>query len=58
MGDTLKRKLDVAAITITHCDIEDEIKNGMQHDLEDQKVNGAGCQRQDYALLGGITPLA
>ena len=44
MGDTLKRKLIVADITITHCDIQDLIKNGMQHVLQDKKLMELAAQ--------------
>lgn len=34
----LSRKAELAAINTTHCDIEDAIKDGMQHDREAKKI--------------------
>ena len=50
VGDTLKRKIVVADITITHCDIQHLIKNGMQHVLEDKKLRELAAN----ARLGAI----
>lgn len=38
MADTLSRKIEVASITTTHCDIQDAIKDGMQHDPAAKKL--------------------
>ncbi|XP_055822010.1 uncharacterized protein LOC129890490 [Solanum dulcamara] len=38
VADALSRKFKLAAITTAHCDIQDAIKNGLQHDPEAKKL--------------------
>lgn len=44
MADTLSRKAELVAITTTHCDIQDAIKDGMQHNLEAKKLMELAAQ--------------
>lgn len=44
VADALMRKVELAAITTTHCDIQNTIKDGMQHDLEDKKLMELAAQ--------------
>ena len=38
MADALSQKVEIATITTARCDIQDAIKNGMQHDMEAKKI--------------------
>ena len=44
MADTLSRKLELASIITDHYDIQDAFKNGMQHDLEADKMMELAAQ--------------
>ena len=44
VADALSRKAELAAITTVHCDIQDAIKDGMQHDLEAKKLMELAAQ--------------
>lgn len=38
VDDALSRKAELVAITTTHCNIQDAIKDGVQQDLEAKKL--------------------
>ncbi|XP_049381211.1 uncharacterized protein LOC125845715 [Solanum stenotomum] len=44
VADTLSGKVELAVITTAHCDIQDAIKDGMQHDLKSMKLMELAAQ--------------
>ncbi|XP_055809542.1 uncharacterized protein LOC129879849 [Solanum dulcamara] len=51
MADALSRKFELDAITTARCDIQDAIKDGLQHDLEAKRLMELDAQ----ARQGGAT---
>ena len=51
MTDALSRKAEFAAITTSHCDIQDAIKDDMQHDTEGKKPMELAAQGKTRRFL-------